>query len=242
MRPTLSRNILILSLGLLLFAAVPCRASVNVDSLYARAQQAYDSADFEEARVIATNVLYLHKSGMSTLQARQFHELLASALVVLNQREDALREFTELLKLDRYWNLGPMPPPKIKEVFDEARHEYWKWLNLPAAERLSPGELKFGASWRSAVLPGWGQFYKGQKVRGTAFMATQLLSLVALAVLQSEVNRQHDDYMGAEGAAAANAYGDYRNAWRTRNVVGYVTVGIYVASYLDALYSPPARK
>jgi len=241
MRPTLLRNILFLSLALLLFVAAHAQASVNVDSLYALAEQANKNGDFLTARYEAMAALH-YLPELTVVQACRFYEVLGSAFVGLDQRDEAFREFKNLYQLDISWKINPEVSPKIKEVAKEAYLEVLTELQRPDVERLTSAELKFGASWRSAVLPGWGQFYKGQKVRGTAFMATQLLSLVALAVLQSEVNRQHDEYMGAEGAAAANAYGDYRNAWRTRNVVGYIAVGIYVATYLDALYSPPARK
>ncbi|MBU1707098.1 hypothetical protein KKB28_04205, partial [bacterium] len=179
---------------------------------------------------------------LTVVQACKFYELLGSAWVAIGENEFALEEFKNLYRLDFKWPLKQDISPKIKNVANEAHLEVLAEMQRPDVEFRPSAELKLGASWRSAVLPGWGQFYKGQKVRGTAFMATQLLSLVALAVLQSEVNRRHDDYMGAQGTAAINAYSDYRNAWRTRNVVGYIAVGIYVANFLDALYSPPARK
>ena len=238
MRPMFSRIILISSLGFLLLAAAPCRASVNADSLYALAEQANKNGDFLTARYEAMAALH-YLPELTIVQACRFYEVLGSAFVGLDQQEEAFREFKNLYRLDISWKINPEMSPKIKDVAKEAYLEVLAELQRPDVERLTSTELKFGASWRSAVLPGWGQFYKGQKVRGTAFMATQLLSLVALAVLQSEVNRRHDEYMGAEGPVAAGAYGDYRNAWRMRNVVGYVAVGIYVASYLDALYSPP---
>ena len=241
MRRKLSRNILIPLLGFLLFAGANCRASINADSLYARAQQASDTGNYREARNEAMTALH-YLPELTDVQACKFYELLGSALVALGENELAFDEFKELYRLDISWLLKQDISPKIKDVAEEAYWEVFAEIQRPDVEHLPSAELKLGASWRSAVLPGWGQFYKGQKVRGTAVMATQLLSLVALAVLQSEVNRRHDEYIGAEGAAAANAYGDYRNAWRMRNVVGYVAIGIYVTSYLDALYSPPARK
>lgn len=231
------RCYLVLVFGLLLLTAINCRAGSEADSLYNIARQAYIEGEYEDARIICLEALH-DKSKLNIRQMCRFHELLGSAYVAKGQREDAFREFTSLLRFDLSWQLEHDPSPKIEKVFEEARREYLNWLALPPADRLSPAELRFGASWRSAVLPGWGQFYKGQKVRGTVYGAMQLLSLVALVVLQSEVNRLHDVYMDESGTAAAEAYDDYRRTWRARNVSGYLTLGIYVAAYLDALYIP----
>ncbi len=237
----LSRNILIPLLGFLLFSAAHAQASINADSLLNLVERAWQERDYQ--RVLTTARVALHyESELTEEQACRCYELLGSAFVARDQRDEAFREFLNLYRLDLDWKIDPEVSPKIKDVALEAHFAEIERRKQPAYKRLSSGELKFGASWRSAILPGWGQFYKGQKVRGTAFMATQLLSLVVLAVLQSEVNRQHDEYMEAEGDAAANAYGDYRNAWRTRNVVGYFALGVYITAYLDALYWPPASK
>ncbi|MFH1011570.1 MAG: hypothetical protein V1784_10100, partial [bacterium] len=176
------------------------------------------------------------------LQRCKFHELLGSSFAVLRQRDDAIRAFRDLLTLDRFWQLDPNTPPIIKDAFDEARRQHEALMAQPAWQRLSSAELRFGASWRSLALPGWGQFYKGQKVRGAVAVSLQILSLVTLAVLQSEVNRRHDIYEGREGNEAAGAYDEYARVWRARNVVGYVALGVYIATYLDALYSPAASR
>jgi hypothetical protein len=209
--------------------------------VYNIAHEAYVRGDYLTARLEAQAALW-NRAKLNIVQACKFHELLGFCFVALGQRDDAIGAFRGLLELDRYWQLEPGISPKISEAFDEARRQYEAYLALPAAKRLSPAELRFGASWRSLVLPGWGQFYKGQSVRGSVAASLQVLSLVTLAILQSEVNRRHDIYEGKAGNDAITAYDEYTRTWRTRNVVGYVALGVYIATYLDALYSPASGK
>jgi len=231
----------ILAAGLLLLVSMECRAESYADSVYSIARQAYAHGDYLTARLEAQAALE-DTSKMTRKQILEFRELLGSSFAILKQRDDAIRVFRELLALDPFWQLDEDAPPIVKDAFDEAYRRYAAYLALPPSQRLSSGELQFGASWRSLALPGWGQFYKGQKVRGAVAVSLQVLSLVALAVLQSEVNRRHDIYHEKEGNDAASAYDEYQRVWRARNVVGYVALGVYIVTYLDALYSPAASK
>jgi len=101
------------------------------------------------------------------------------------------------------------------------------------------------ASLRSLVLPGWVQYYTQQKIKGTAFAVAQIVSLAALIVLQAEADRRHDDYLAIRefnSPIVEDRYQEYRRAYRMRNAVGYVTLGIYILNYLDALYTPVVHK
>ena len=87
--------------------------------------------------------------------------------------------------------------------------------------------------------------YKEQDVKSAAIIAAQVLSLAALVYMQTEVHRRHDDYLALKRYGDANIedrYQEYRRAYQTRNAVGYITLGIYFAQYLDALYVPVRGK
>ena len=111
----------------------------------------------------------------------------------------------------------------------------------PAVYRMPQADARLAASWRSLALPGWGQFYKKQNTKGAALAAAQFMSLMAFAVMQGEADRAHNDYrrLRAYGdPRLEDAFQDYRRAYQTRNVFGYVALGIYAINYLDALYTP----
>ena len=76
------------------------------------------------------------------------------------------------------------------------------------------------------------------------FIAAQALSLAALIVMQVETTHRRDDYTRFKeyGPVIEERYRDYRRAYQTRNMIGYITLGIYFANYVDALLAPVTPK
>jgi hypothetical protein len=179
-------------------------------------------------------------TNLDELGKLKYHLLLGFVYVARDQRQNALQEFTHVLTVNPAYNLDPVQTsPKILDVFHDARQNYL--LNVasqPAIFRMPQADVRLAASWRSLVLPGWGQFYKRQELKGTAIVVAKVFSLAALIFEQVEVNRRHNDYRGLayNDPRIEQVYGDYRSAYRTRNVVGYITLGVYLINYCDALY------
>jgi hypothetical protein len=120
-----------------------------------------------------------------------------------------------------------------------------KIMSEPAIYRLPQADVRLSASWRSLVVPGWGQIYKKQNTKAAAIMSAQALSLAALIFMQIQVNRLHNDYLEKRvygDPTLESAFNEYTTAYRTRNAVGYITLGIYAINYLDALYYPVFKK
>jgi tetratricopeptide (TPR) repeat protein len=237
----------LLALLLGAFAAFPLFAQTTpADSLFVMAQARYDDGDFDGAELAALRGLRL-ASDLDELGKLKFHLLLGFVYVARDQRENALQEFNHVLVTNPAYDLDPVQTsPKIMEVFRQARNDYLlKVASEPAVYRMPQSDVRLAASWRSLALPGWGQFYKKQDTKGSAFAAAQLLSLAALIYMQTETNRRHDEYLGKRAYGdpnIENAYNEYRHAYQVRNVVGYVTLGIYFVNYLDALYYPVFKK
>jgi tetratricopeptide (TPR) repeat protein len=211
------------------------------DSLFQAAQTAYEDGNYDGAELAALRGLR-EATNLDELGKLKYHLLLGFVYVARDQRQNALQEFTHVLTVNPAYNLDPVQTsPKILDVFHDARQNYL--LNVasqPAIFRMPQADVRLAASWRSLVLPGWGQFYKRQELKGTAIVVAQVFSLAALMFEQVEVNRRHNDYRGLayNDPRIEQVYGDYRSAYRTRNVVGYITLGVYLINYCDALYYP----
>jgi hypothetical protein len=228
----------------LLILTLTClgHAQTTADSLFKIAQAAYDNGDFDISELVAMRGLRL-VSDPNPFDRLKFHLLLGFVYVARDQRNYALEEFDSVLIINPRYDLDPIQTaPKILEVFRDARKIYMdRMINQPAVYRMPQADVRLAASWRSAVLPGWGQVYKKQDVKGAALASAQLLSLAALIAMQIEVNHLHSVYLGKKSyndPTIESAYSEYRRSCRTRNVVGYVALGIYVVNYLDALYTP----
>jgi hypothetical protein len=230
---------------LVLCAMLPAHAqTATVDSLFHIAQQQYDDGRYDASELAALRgVREADAAGLDDLDKLKFHLLLGFIYVARDQRDEALRAFREVLNANPAYDLDPVQTsPKILEVFRAARQDYLLHVaSVPAVYRMPQADVRLAASWRSLLLPGWGQFYKKQGTKGAAISAAQVMSLVILAVLQSEVNRTHNDYSRLKAYGdprLEGSYQDYRHAAQLRNVAGYVALGIYAANYLDALYTP----
>ena len=240
------RFLIILLLPLMLLPNARAQTSPVADSLFYVAQTAYEDGDFTAAELAALRGLREIESA-DDLEKLRFHALLGFVYVARDQNEAAKAEFLKVLAANPAYEPDPVTTsPKILEIFRQARAEYMlRVASEPAIYRMPQADVRIAASWRSLLVPGLGQFYKQQSTKGAAIMAAQALSLAALVFLQTEVNRRHDDYLQIRDFDDPNVedrYQEYRLAYQTRNVVGYITLGIYLANYFDALYAPVKRK
>ncbi|MBS12157.1 MAG: hypothetical protein CME19_11220 [Gemmatimonadetes bacterium] len=92
---------------------------------------------------------------------------------------------------------------------------------------------------RSLVLPGWGQFYSGKKVKGTLVAAAEVGSVVAFFVRRDQINRE---IRPVGQAPKRNFY-----LLSTIGIVFYSVVDAFVDAHLDNFdwgelsYSPTSR-
>jgi hypothetical protein len=217
----------------------------SLDSLCNFANTKFDSGYYDVAELAAERGLRV-ASGLLDLDRLCFHLILGKVYVARDSLGWAKEQFDSVLTANPRYDLDPLTtPPKILDVFREARRNYIQRMAMPEVYRQRQTDARLAASWRSAVLPGWGQIYKQQQVKGAALMAAQVISLAALIFMEFEVHNRHEDYLNVKeygDPTVENRYQDYRRAYRIRNAFGYVTLGIYTLNYLDALYWPVKKK
>lgn len=214
----------------------------SLDSLRIAAQTAVDEGRFEDAELTALRGLRAAEA-VDDLAEIPFRVVLATIYVAREQQGFALSEFRRIIAINPAFEMDPvLVSPKITTVFGQAKREYVEQvLSQPEAFRLPEADAKLSASWRSAVLPGWGQAYKQQKVKATVFAVLQAATLAAFLAYIFEADARKDDYLAITehgNPLIEDRYADYRKAYRTRNILGYLSLGVYLANYYDALYAP----
>lgn len=230
---------------LILFASLvfcSVAGAQSLDSLRTAAQNALDEGRFEDAELTALRGLRSAEA-VDDLAEIPFRVVLATIYVAREQQGFALSEFRRIIAINPAFEMDPvLTSPKIITVFGQAKREYVEQvLSQPEAYRLPEADAKLSASWRSAVLPGWGQAYKQQKVKATVFGVLQAATLAAFVAFVFEADSRKDDYLAVNeygNPIIEERYSDYRKAYRTRNLLGYLTLGVYLANYYDALYAP----
>ncbi len=104
---------------------------------------------------------------------------------------------------------------------------------------------KYGAHglWRSAIVPGWGQFYKGSNLKGGLILG----GTVALVGGIIFTKNQRTDYVGkiakTHDAKIKRAYATKRDHFATgRNICIGAVAALYVYNLIDAIVAPGARR
>lgn len=214
----------------------------SLDSLRIAAQTAVDEGRFDEAELTALRGLRTAEA-IDDLAEIPFRVVLATIYVARDQTGFALAEFRRIVAINPAFEMDPvLTSPKVLGVFGQAKREYVEHvMSQPESYRLPEADAKLSASWRSALLPGWGQYYKQQRVKATVFGVVQAATLAAFVAYALETNKRKNEYLDIHEYGTPlidERYNDYRAAYRTRNILGYLTLGVYLANYYDALYAP----
>jgi hypothetical protein len=92
-----------------------------------------------------------------------------------------------------------------------------------------------GARIRSAILPGWGQNYKGRTGRGIAFLSVSMLALAAGTVSFGLAGRFRNEAIDARTGVAQNQYSQWRDAALSVAVISVtLDIGMYAWNIFDA--------
>ncbi len=111
-----------------------------------------------------------------------------------------------------------------------------------------------GAALRSAIAPGWGQFYTKQNKKGIAFAAVEALALGAVLWADAESNREESDYLSAKAAyedatevgeiertyeVMLREFDEYEDKHLLRRRLIYAAAAVWVANIADAFFLCP---
>lgn len=95
-----------------------------------------------------------------------------------------------------------------------------------------------GAVWRSALLPGWGQFYQHQNVKGIAFVSSEVIALSMATVFQLLGHQSEQDFQRLNSSSSPEEFSrlksEAENRYKGRNAALWVAAGIYAFNIVDA--------
>ncbi len=208
-----------------------------------KVRQLYESLQFEEAVALSRSLLNSDYS-FNREELITIHQYAGYAFFNLGQADSAKSHFLSLLTINPDYRFDPVnTSPKIIRVFKKIKKAFLQ-------ERLNENSQAYvkyifledrrpGAGWRSAVLPGWGQYYKNQRQRGKifggVFFAAGLISCTA-AVME---NYYHNRYLDSTAPTTINNnYSKYNFWFKTRRWSVYLTAAVWSISVADAFWFP----
>ncbi len=151
--------------------------------------------------------------------------------------------FLEKLELhENYWQ---------KSVLDDkVIYEYFLLARIIKKEKKKKEGYGLKPVWRSVLIPGWGQLYKGQKFRSVLYFTTIASSISYVFYSNAEVNYHENritelergdlDISNLDEVIQDNK--DDLDIWKTRrNIAIGVGAGVYIWNIIDAATSKGKR-
>ncbi len=230
--------IFVISFGGIVFAQVAPDES-NVLKMLEQAKVYYNNGEYEKAITEierALNVLYKLKQNDRV----EAYKYLGFSYVAFGDVVKAKESFKRALSINPDLKLDPATvSPKIIQVFEQARAEMPKSVvgdTLQEEPEYKPVDYT-GATWRSILLPGWGQMYKGDENKGTVLMVSFLSCLSGAVVSAIIESRAHNRYL--EDPSKYNAY----NLWH--NITMWMLIGTggtWLFGVIDAALVRPSTR
>lgn len=187
-------------------------ATPSVDSI----RTAYHELEYDRARRLARSALTrFHAYERSELA--EVHRILALVEISEGNREEARLQFEAALSLNPDLQLDPtFVSPPILRFFERVKREWWTRrtagrLDTSAVAYRHGGDPAVRAALRSIVLPGWGQYYRGDRIHGAAITTGWI----------------------AAAGGFVRADSDHRPEWAIAASL------VWVYAYLDALLGGP---
>jgi hypothetical protein len=160
------------------------------------------------------------------------------------------------------WRMDRALPGAYAVRAVKAGFEPWEGYIVVSATRrdslairlVSKTPLRAGL--RSAILPGWGQYYTGQKGKGSAFAIAEVAALAGVFWTDVKRSEAEDDYEDAKAAYDSadqadeieaayaellRAYDDLEKWHEQRKRWSYAAVAVWLANVLDATLLFPAQ-
>ena len=171
------------------------------------------------------------------------HNYMALSFYNIGKLDSARSHFLTLLSIQSDFELDPINvSPKIISFFDQIKKDvkssqtenmigYTKYVFLE--------DLRPGATYRSVIIPGWGQVYKQQKKRGYIIGGAFIASLITTGASMYLEKNAHNKYSDSTTPDAIEKnYNTYNNWYKRRKFFTITTVSIWAVAILDALWAP----
>jgi len=188
--------------------------------------------------------LLAQRQSLSPEQLAKIHEQMALSFFSLGELDSSRSHFLSLLSLYPNWKLDPIyVSPKIIAFFENLKQESPSPQSVktavPYTRYVIVADPRVGATWRSLLLPGWGQWYKAQKKRAYLFGGVVGLTLLGTGISAFLESSAHQAYLNARDEQTIRQQYDRYNFWyKTRRTFTVFTLVGWTLNVVDALWTP----
>ena len=228
---------------LLLPAMLCAQPAADPATLVERVESAYENLAYDDAEALARNALARFEA-FSPDQLIRLHTTLALILYARGEELEAAEQFRGALTLSPDLRLDPLlVSPVTLAFFEETKAAFVRERNVEDSPEVAIRYIQLyderpAATWRSAVLPGWGQRYKGEGAKGWVMTGLWVATLGGAAVAHIQRQDARNVYLAeTDPALVADRFGTYNTWHKARGglLIGAMAVWVYAA--VDALTS-----
>lgn len=145
-----------------------------------------------------------------------------------------------LSKEEEYW--------QTKKTTNGLLYECWILMKIPKPEYIDfdiPDQKGYGFSpvWRSALIPGWGQFHKGEPQKGWRFLISETVCVSSFFIsnyFSQNYNRKAENERDYDRRKFYNNWSN--RSYTIGTVSGIVGGAIYIYNVFDSVTSKGAKR
>ncbi len=203
---------------------------------------AYENFDYDQTDKLLSVALQNIGTFSRGEQVKVF-QYMAFRQFQKNDRAEAEAYFQRILQLEPGFALDPVTTsPKILLLFQKVKISYLEGLQLRLGD-LETSLFREERAWRSLVFPGWEQWHRGYKKKGTMWALLGTATLVGLGQSIAETRSRRDAYRAErDPALIPQKFDAYNRMFKTQFYWGYGLAAVWLGSHMDALLFSPVKR
>lgn len=220
-------------------SAALAQPGADPGSVVEQVEAAYENLEYDEAEAQARRALARFEV-FTPDQLVRLHTTLGLILYARRDELEASEQFRAALSLDPELTLDPLLVSPVTLAFFEDTRATLLRENDTAAQEPIPTiryirleDPRPAATWRSAVLPGWGQRYKGEATKGWILTGLATATTAGTLAAHLQYEQAHDAYLAETDPDRIRERDDTQNRWynaRGGLALGMAAVWLYAAA------------
>lgn len=215
-------------------------AQLDTSRILEDIREAYEGLDFTIAETRINEALREYEQFLPD-ELSEIHVIYSLILFAQSEVSAAESQLRLAVQLNPSLVLDPLDtPPRLFQLFEEIKQaqddESEQVSSREDVRYLIINDPRAGAAWRSVVVPGWGQLYKGEKRKG--IILASLWGVTASGSVIAHLNRRQaqEHYRASETQAQTQSRFTAFSTWhKVRNNLLLAAAGVWVFSYIDAV-------
>jgi len=206
-------------------------------------EEAYNNINFDRVINLSSRALENHDL-YSADELIDLYKIRGFTFFHIGNESEAKSSFQSALTINPELKLDEITvSPKIIDFFNNLKKRTATDMN----KKQEPGFTKYvlvddprpAAALRSAILPGWGQYYKEEEEKAYIVFSAFAANSIALVYSLIQENSTRDEYIKANSSSQIESkYKSYNSWFKARQFLTYSEILIWSFAFADALWSP----